>query len=389
MPEPFKRAVIAGIGETTYWRWGKADRSELQLACEAILKAAADAGLPPEAIDGLASYAGDRNEPMRIQDALGLDAVRFGSMVWGGGGTGSCGAILHAAIAVETGVANSVVVFRSLCQGQHHRYGQFDRNWPNANFLAPYGMLSPPMMIAPTVQRYMHDFGIKQEHMGRIAIAARDNATRNPRAVMGKRPLTMEEYLASRVIASPLRLFDCTQENDGACALLITSLERARDLKQKPVRILAAAQANAPGWGSGALGSHNMPADTYGAGNAAACAKEVFGRAGVDPADIDVAQIYDHFTGLVLMSLENYGFCGQGEAGAFVEVGNIDWPNGSLPINTSGGHLSEAYIHGLNHAVEGVRQLRGTSTSQVEGAKLCLVTAGLGGALSSAAILGV
>ena len=389
MAEPLKRAVIAGIGETAYWRWGKADRSELALACEAILKAAADAGLPPGEIDGLASYAGDRNEPMRIQDALGLDGLRFGSMVWGGGGTGSCGALLHAAMAVETGIANSVVVFRSLCQGQFHRYGRFDPDWPNANFLAPYGMLSPPLMIAPIVRRYMHDFGIRQEHMGRVAIAARDNATRNPRAVLGKKPLTMDEYLSSRVIASPLRLYDCTQENDGACALLVTSLERARDLKQKPVHILAAAQANAPGWGSGALGGHNMPADTYGAGNGAACAEEVFGRAGVTPADIDVAQIYDHFTGLVLMSLENYGFCGRGEAGNFVEAGNIDWPNGRLPINTHGGHLSEAYIHGLNHAVEGVRQLRGDSTSQVKDARLCLVTAGLGGALNSAAILGV
>lgn len=389
MLRPFQRACVVGIGETEYTRWGKMERSELQLACEAVRNAAHDAGLPVSAIDGLASYALDRNEPGQLQDALGLDNVRFASMTWGGGGTGACGGILHAAMAVETGVAEHVVVLRSLCQGQSRRYGQFVGGRYNGNFFAPFGLFSPPLMVAPMVQRYMHEFGIRQEHLGEVALTCRDNATRNPRAVMGKKPLTMEDYLSSRIIASPLRLYDCTQENDGACALLVTSLERACDLKKKPIRILAAAQANAPGWGSGALGSHNMPAETYGAGNGSACAELVYAQAGVKPADIDVAQIYDHFTGLVLMSLENYGFCGRGEAGAFVEEGNIRWPSGRLPINTAGGHLSEAYIHGLNHAVEAVRQLRGESTSQVKDAELCLVTAGLGGSPTSAAIFGV
>ena len=390
MASASRQACIVGIGETEYRRWGGfTDRSELELACEAIVKAAGDAGIEPDRIDGICSYAGDRNEPSFLQDAMGLPALRWVSMVWGGGGTGACGAILHAATAVESGAADCAVVLRALCQGQSRRYGKFNPTRTGNNFMAPFGMFSPPMMIAPLVQRYMHEFGIKPEHLGEVALTCRDNASRNPRAVMGKRPLTMETYLASRMIASPLRLYDCTQENDGACALVVTTLERARDLKQRPVRILAAAQGNNPGWGTGALATHNMPVDQYGSGNGAAVARQLYAKAGVAPADIDVAQIYDHFTGLVLASLENFGFCGRGEAGSFVEAGSIRWPNGSLPINTSGGHLSEAYIHGLNLAVEGVRQLRGESTSQVKDAELCLVTAGSGGPMTSAAILGV
>ena len=389
MALPGQQAAIVGIGETEYRRWGGiADRSELQLACEAIKAACDDAGIDVDEVDGMCSYGGDRNEPSFIQDALGMAGLRFTSMVWGGGGAGSCGAMFHAATAVESGAASNVIVLRSLCQGQGRRYGKFTPGRTGNNFLAPFGMFSPPIMLAPLVQRYMHEFSIRQEHLGEVVLTCRDNASRNPRSVMGTRPLTMEQYLGSRVIAHPLRLYDCCQENDGACAILITTLERARDLKQKPVRILASAQANNVGWGTGALGTHNMPVDEYGGGNGAAVAAAVYEKAGLRASDIDVAQIYDHFSGMVLMSLENYGFCAAGEAGAFVEAGNIRWPDGELPINTSGGHLSEAYIHGLNLAVEGVRQMRGTSTSQVVDARTCLVTGGSGVALTSAAILG-
>lgn len=382
-------ACIVGVGETEYRRWGAfADRSEIALACDAILAAVADAGLTIAEIDGLASYANDRNEPSLIQDALGLPELRFAGMVWGGGGTGACGALLQAAMAVEAGVANAVVVFRALCQGQSRRYGQFNPTRPGNNFIAPFGMLSPPNMIAPLVTRYMDRYGVTQEQMGEIAISARLNAHRNPRAVMRGRPLDLDIYLASRIIASPLRLYDCCQENDGACAVVVTRLERARDLRQVPVAILAAAQGSDAGWGTGALGAHNMPVDGYSDGNARRLAGELYAAAGVGPDDIDVAQIYDHFSGLVLMSLENFGFAERGGAGAFVESGAIRWQGGRLPINTSGGHLSEAYIHGMNLIAEGARQIRGSSTAQVAEAELCLVTAGLAGPPASAAILG-
>ena len=255
--------------------------------------------------------------------------------------------------------------------------------------MVPFGMFSPPIMIAPLVQRYMHEFNAQPERFGEIALVCRDNAQRNPRAVMHGRPLTMSNYLTSRIIAEPLRLYDCCQENDGACAVIVTTVERARDLRQKPVRILSAAQGGSADWGDGALGSHNMPIEEYGLGNGVELATELYQRAGVTPSDMDVVQIYDHFTGCVLMTLENFGFCERGEAGPFVAAGNIRWPDGHLPLNTSGGHLSDAYIHGLNLAVEGVRQLRGESTSQVADAQVCLVTAGLSASPVSAAILEV
>lgn len=384
-----RAACIVGLGETEYRKWGGfTDRSELELACEAIKRAVADAGLTLNDVDGLCSYAGDANEPSYIQDVLGIPELRFTSMVWGGGGTGSCGPLLHATMAVETGVANTVVVFRALCQGQSRRYGQFNPSRPGNNFIAPFGMFSPPNMIAPLIQRYMHDYGVTQEQLGQVAVSGRANAARNPRAVMGGRPLDMETYLASRIIASPLRLYDCCQENDGACAVVVTRMERARDLPRAPVRIVAAAQGTNPGWGTGALGPHNMPVEEYGSGNGTKVARDLYAAAGVGPGDIDVAQIYDHFSGLVLMSLENFGFCDRGGAGDFVAAGNIRWDGGSLPINTSGGHLSEAYIHGMNLIVEGARQIRGESTSQVRDAGLCLVTGGLAGPPTSAAILG-
>ena len=385
MRSPDRQACIVGVGETEYTRWGGiTDRSELALACQAITAAAADAGLNLAEVDGVASYAYDANDPWLLEESLGFRELRFKGMVWGGGGGGSYAAIAQAAAAVQSGQANCVAVFRSLCQGQGHRFGQGYEVPHGRNFLTPFGMLSPPLMLAPLAQRYKQEFGITAEQFGEVALTCRDNASRNPRAVFGKRALTMEAYLASRMIADPLRLFDCCQENDGACALIVTSLDRARDLHRKPVRILAAGQGSEPRWSSGGLGSHSMPAEDYGVGSGRSLAARLYGKAGIGPGDVDTVQIYDHFTPFVLMCLETFGFCSRGEGGQFVAEGHIRWPHGKLPANTSGGHLSEAYIHGLNLAVEGVRQLRGESTSQVAGAEVCVVTCGL-----SAAILGV
>lgn len=378
------QACIVGIGETDYTRRGGIqDRSELALACEAILNAARDAGITPDDIDGLASYANDESVPWLIQEALGLPHLRSATMVWGGGGGGCYASIAQAAAAVESGAANYVAVFRSLCQGQRKRFGQGYAVPHSPGFLDPFGMFAPPFMLAPLAQRYKQDYGIREEQVAEVALVARDNASRNPRAVFRDRPLDLETYLSSRMVADPFRLYDCCQENDGACALIVTTRERARDLDGPIIRILAAGQGSEPGWGSGGLGSHNMPEEDYRAGGGRTLSTRLYAKAGITPDDIDTAQIYDHFSYFVLMNLEAYGFCGRGEAGDFVTEGNIRWKGGKLPINTSGGHMSEAYIHGLNLAVEGVRQLRGTSTSQVENATLCLLAN-----TASAAIIG-
>jgi acetyl-CoA acetyltransferase len=215
--------------------------------------------------------------------------------------------------------------------------------------------------------------------MGHLAVAVRAHAQRNPRAVMHGRPLTLEEHATARVIADPFRLHDCCLETDGACAVILTSAERARDLRRTPVRILAAAEGGEGAWGA-SLYTHQAPAPPYPSANLAPVARRLWAMAECTPQDVDVAQLYENFTGMVLLALEDLGFCERGAGGAFVE-------DGALPLNTAGGNLSEAYVHGLNLVLEGVRQMRGESTSQVRDAELCLVSGGPGVAPTSALIL--
>ncbi|WP_312160445.1 thiolase C-terminal domain-containing protein [Phenylobacterium sp.] len=380
---------IVGIGQTVYTRWNAPlESTELGLGCEAIVAAASDAGMAVRDIDGVTSFGGDGCEPAMVQAALGLTEVRLSAILWGGGGGGSCGAVDLAAMAVMSGQAKAVVAVRSLAQGQTGRYGRYSAKRRHGSFIYPFGLLAAPQLLAMHVARYMHEHGVTQEQLGAFALACREHAQRNPAAVTRGRPLDMETYLSARIIADPLRLYDCCLETNGACAVLVTTWERARDLGAAPVPILSSAHGSSVGWSSGPLGAFNMPLESFATIGAASLANDLYGRAGVKPSDIDVAQIYDNFTGLALMAMEDYGLCPRGEAGAFSASGAIQWPHGALPVNTHGGNLSEAYIHGLNHVVEGVRQMRGTSTCQVGGAELCLVTGGPGPAPTSALILG-
>ncbi|QHE84308.1 thiolase C-terminal domain-containing protein [Hydrogenophaga sp. BPS33] len=384
-----RKACLVGVGQSLYTRWGGIqDKSQFQITAEAIAAAVKDAGLKTAEVDGLASFADDANSAPLMAVALGVPHMRWSSMVWGGGGGGTIAALSQACAAVEAGQAETVVVYRGLCQGQGRRFGKAYGARPAGSFVNPFGLFAPPYMLALLVQRFMHLYPITELHLAEIALNARVNANRNPNAVMHDRALTLEQYLGSRWISEPLRLYDCCLETDGACAVVVTTRERARDLKQAPIEVLAAKHGSGPQWGHGPLGSHNMPDEDYASTNSRQLAKDLYAASGVTPADIDVAQIYDHFSGLVLMALEEYGFCGRGESGAFVESGAIRWGTGSLPINTSGGQLSEAYVHGMNLLAEGIRQLRGESTSQVEGARLCLVTGGLGVSPTSGAIIG-
>lgn len=380
-------ACIVGIGQSDYLKRGLATKSQFQMTGEAILAAAKDAGIAAREIDGLCSYSNDANDAHLMANMLGMEQLRVASMVWGGGGGGSGGSIALASAAIEAGYANYVVAYRGLCQGQGRRFGSFNAGRTHANFVHPFGLFTPAQMLALLVQRYMHLYGATDEHLAEIALSTRAYANRNPHAVMRDKIMTRDDYFASRIITSPFRLLDCCLETDGACAVVLTSLERARDLPGKPVAVLAAAQGTEGAWGSGPFGSHNMPDETYVSANQRGLSAELFERAGVTPGDIDVAEIYDHFTGMVLIALEDHGFCRRGEAAAFVEDGNIR-PSGALPLNTHGGNLSEAYMHGMNHIVEGVRQLRGISPSQVEGAKLAFVAGAPGIAPTSALILG-
>jgi acetyl-CoA acetyltransferase len=384
-----RAATIVGVGESPYAKWGGlTDVSEYELALEAIEAAVADAGLSLEDVDGLASFADDRNDAVFVAADLGLPELRHATMSWLPGGGGACAAVANAALAVEAGQAEVVVVYRSLCQGQFHRFGQGpgarreDGRVPglrrarlpldeHAAFTMPFGMLSPPITYAMVMQRHMHRYGTTSEQMGNVAVRFRDHATRNPRAVLGDKPLTIDDHQASRLVAEPFHLFDCCMENDGACAVVVTTAERARDGAAAGVTILASAQGSPGAFGHGQYVNVYVDDDLYTSGGGRTVARDLFGRAGLGPGDLDVAMIYDHFTGLVLLQLEDYGFCARGEGGAY-------FAETALPMNTHGGSLSEAYIHGLNHVVEGTRQLRGESTTPVPGAETCLVTSAAG-----------
>ena len=381
------RAFIVGVGESAYTKWGAVtDQSELGMALEAVAVAAGDAGIATADIDGFASYSNDANLPAQMQLGLGVPMLRHASMAWGGGGGGLLGAVAHAAAAVEAGYANCVAVFRALAQGQRGRLGQGGKPGPMFNATAPFGLLIPAQQAALMMRRHFHDHGTSPDTLAEIAMVCRENAQSNPKALMCGRPMDRAAYDASRMISDPLRLFDCCLECDAAAAVLVTTADRAKDLRAVPVEILAVGVGSGRGWGMGFLGGHNMPIECYSHGNAEELGAELFAHAGVAPNDVDVAQLYDAFTPMVVQALGDYGFCAHDDVARFVAGGALRH-GGSLPINTSGGSLSEAYVHGFNLLIELVRQLRRESLNQVDDAELGFIAGGPGVAPTSAAVL--
>jgi acetyl-CoA acetyltransferase len=311
---------------------------------------------------------------VEIARNLGIPNLRFfGEVGYGGGG--GCAAVGHAAMAIETGWAHTVVCWRARNRGSGGRpwAGTRAEVGGDAQFYLPFGLVRPVDQIAMLARRHMFEYGTTSEQLGAVAVAFRKHAARNPYAMM-REPIRLEDHQASRMVSDPLRKLDCCLETDGALAVVLTSLERARDLKQRPALVLAAAQGTGPEHVVMANYHAPRPLETP----SLWAARELWERSGVTPSDVDCAQFYDAFTPLVVFSLEEYGFCKPGEGGPFCEHGRLEWPDGALPSNTSGGGLSEAYVHGFNLILEGVRQVRGTSTSQVRDASLCLVTSGAG-----------
>jgi acetyl-CoA acetyltransferase len=378
-------AVVVGVGESGYYPRGGSPDTEFQLACTAIRRAVADAGLELRDVDGLTSYM-DRNEPVRLSSALGLGDVHFTAQTFGGGGNGAGAAVTLADAAITAGYATTVVVYRALAQGQFHRYGRAGRagvaRGANA-FTVPYGLVTPAQICAVQTMRFMHEHGITQDTLAEIVLTSYAHAQRNPRAIRYGRPLTREDYHASRWIAEPFHLFDCCPENDGAAAVVVTTPERARDLPSTPVAIVAAAHGLVAGDGRPAFTERNFPTAHH-----RLVGEQLWKRAGVAPTDVQVAQFYENFTGPVLMAITEMGFCAPEELNDFVADGNLRWPDGGLPVNTSGGNLGEGYIHGFGNVVEAVRQVRGDSTCQVEGVQLSLSVSGPAFAPGSAVLFG-
>jgi acetyl-CoA acetyltransferase len=382
-------SAIAGIGESPYCERGQSPHTEFQLACTAIRRAVDDAGLALSDVDGFVSYLDQRNTPVRLARALGLRELRWTGVPWAGGGNSMAAAMQAADAAVSAGYARHVVVFRALAQGQFGRFGQARGSGGGSGsymrgplaWNGTYGMLSPAQQCALHTARFMHDHGISQEALCEIALACYANAQRNPRALRHGKPLTREAYHASRWIVTPFHLYDCCPENDGAAAAVVTSIERARDLRQRPVLIVAAATGIGPPYGI-------FTRETLGSSHYRQVARHLWDAAGLRPEDVDVAQFYENFTGPVLIALCEMGFAEPEDIEAFVSGGRLVGPDAAFPFNTSGGNLGEAYIHGFEMINESVRQVRGDSTCQVRDVEHALVVAGPGYAPGSAVLFG-
>ncbi|GHG59831.1 lipid-transfer protein [Streptomyces griseocarneus] len=365
------RAAVAGIGATAFTK--DSGRSELSLAAEAVRAALADAGLGPGDVDGMVTFTMDTSPEITVAQAAGIGELSFFSRVHYGGGA-ACATVLQAALAVAAGVAEVVVCYRAFNERSGRRFGAgVARREPTAEgvglgWVMPFGLLTPASWVAMAARRYLHAYGLEPVVFGHVAVTARRHAAANPAAYFHRRPITLADHAASRWIAEPLRLLDCCQETDGGQALVVTSTERARTLRHPPAVITAAAQG--AGRGQEQMTGFYRDALT-GLPETAVVARRLWADSGLRPADIDVGILYDHFTPYVLMQLEEFGFCAPGEGGAFVA-------SGALPLNTHGGQLGEAYLHGMNGIAEAVRQVRGTSVNQVPGAARVLVTAGTG-----------
>ncbi|MEU2079124.1 lipid-transfer protein [Streptomyces sp. NPDC056202] len=365
------RAAVVGIGATAFSK--DSGRSELSLAAEAVRAALDDAGLTPADVDGMVTFTMDTNPEITVAQASGIGELSFFSRVHYGGGA-ACATVQQAALAVATGVAEVVVCYRAFNERSGRRFGSgVQQREPSAEGVAlgwqlPFGLLTPASWVAMIAQRYLHTYGLTPDAFGHVAVTDRRHAARNPAAYFHGKPITLADHAASRWIVEPLRLLDCCQETDGGQAIVVTSVERARDLRCPPAVILAAAQG--AGRRQEAMTSFYRD-ELTGLPEMGVVARQLWRTSGLAPSEMDVAILYDHFTPFVLMQLEEFGFCGPGEAADFVAAD-------ALPLNTHGGQLGEAYLHGMNGIAEAVRQLRGTSVNQIPGAERTLVTAGTG-----------
>ena len=366
------RAAIAGVGYSPLTR--RSGRSVLAQALEACRAALDDAGLAASAVDGIASF-------MLLHDSVPAQAVATGLAVPGLrfavdaqlGGQAPCYLVGLAAAAVEGGHADAVLVFRALNGRSGARVGTMAFPGPAAQYRYPIGYDAYLMYVAMWAQRFLLETGQGPEDLGAVAVAQRAWAADNPRAVK-RQPLSLDEYLGAPLVVDPFRADDCTTEVDGACAVLVTSLERARDLRHPPASVASWAYRAGPRPGLD-IGDHLLWRD-YTRNYTTYLRDELFARAGVGPADVEVAEIYDCFTSTVLMGLEGLGLTGRGESGGLVRSGSTAL-EGRLPVNTHGGLLAEGYLHGMNTVAEAALQVQGRGgPRQVPRHDVCVVTSG-------------
>ncbi|MEQ1438850.1 lipid-transfer protein [Fontimonas sp. SYSU GA230001] len=384
MARTFHEAAIAGIGATEFSK--ESGRSELQLAAECSLAACQDAGVDPRDIDGMITFTIDNSDEIGLARCLGVKDLAYTTRI-PGGGAAAAATIYQAMALVNAGLCNNVLIWRAMNERSQYRFGQNPTNMQGYTgghgtgtllWCIPFGAMTPASWAALSAGRYMQKYGVTNRDLGYVTVQQRAYAATNPAAWFYGKPITIEDHQASKWIQEPtLRLLDCCQESDGGVAILVTSLERARDLRQKPVRILGACQSipyNVE------VISNFYHDDLTVMPEAHGVAKRLYRQTGLRPTDMQAAMIYDAFTPQVLMQLEAFGFCKPGEAADFVKSGALAL-DGQLPTNTHGGLIGEAYIHGMNSMAEGVRQVRGTSVNQVQRVQHVLVSSGMAGAI--------
>ena len=386
MAHPLKGTVaIAGIGATPNYKHGTSPDSERKLLLRAIVEACDDAGFNPKDIDGFCTYFLDRHNGTYMMQELGLKELRWSSMVMGGGGGGIPGAIGLAAAAIVSGQADAIIVYRALCERDTGRFNQtVEDDHRNPHYDA-HGITTAAQMVAMRTQRMLEGVGVPRSAMDAMSLVDYIHGKNNPRAMAYGNKVDAEAIASSRWIAEPYKLFNCSRETDGAAALLVVSAERAKDLKKPPIYLIGCAQGSPKGGGES---WDNYPADEYGGAGFSSIAKRLWEQTGMGPKDVDVAQVYENFSGPGVAALIEHGFCTVESAGEFCTVENFTAPKGKLPINTDGGCLAEGFIHGIGVALEGVRALRQESANNVPGAKVCLVTGGPASTLTSSVLLG-
>jgi acetyl-CoA acetyltransferase len=375
--------AVVGVGATDYYKRGTSPLSSAQLVLQAILRACDDAGTDPRAIDGFVSYAGDSSEGLAIGAALGVHEVRWSTQVWGGGGGAVAAAVNCAAAAVHSGQASCVAVYRGLSEATDGR-GAYNKGHMG-HLYAAHGMLAPAQVCAMRTQRMLEVDGVPPSTLEAVALAGYHHAQNNPRAVAYGQPLDHDRYQGARLISEPLRLFDCSRENDGATAVLVVSAERVAEYRGVPAYILSGVQGAAAGWTESV---ENEAAYTS-AGFHPALVKRLWDGAQLTAADVDVAQVYENFTGPAVASMIDHGLCPPGQAAAEVlTVDNLTVESGRLPINTAGGNIAEGFVHGIGLVAEAVRQIRGGSPNPVADAHVSLLIGGPMAPLVSSTVFG-
>jgi acetyl-CoA acetyltransferase len=366
-----REVVVAGLGETGYFKRGLAPIGQLGLCAQAVMAACEDAGVDVRDVDGIVSYGHDTNEGPKLSVALGLRELRWTSMVWGGGGGGLGGAFAHAAAAIVSGQASRVVVVRASAESTSGRLGvAVSIDHMNAHYRA-HGIVAPAQVCALRTQRLIEHDGVPRSTLRAVAQAGYHHARTNPRAYGREVVLDDATYESARWIAEPYRLFDCSRENDGAGAILLVSSRDAVHLRQRPVHLVAAAQSAPAGWGESL---DNDP--DYTSAGFRLVADRLWRATGLGPSDVDVVQLYENFTGASVAAMIDHGFCTTESAGEVLRLDNLVVETGTLPINTAGGNVGEGFVHGIGLALEAVRQIRGESPNQVEGAELSLLVGG-------------